>query len=94
MFLSICTPAESCSASSPSPGICKSVIGFQTMSYDVNTIIPTLKSREMQPELKKKAWALAGQVGHGLLYEGQEALQPVKALGSFGISNQWNFRGL
>ena len=64
------------------------------MSYDVNTIMPTLKSREMQPELKKNAWALAGQVGHGLLCEGQEALGLAKALGSFGISNKWNFRGL
>lgn len=43
--------------------MCKSVIGFQTMSYDVNTIIPTLKSRKMQPELKKNAWALVGAGG-------------------------------
>ena len=34
VFLSIRAPPESRSASSPSSGICKSVIGFQTTSYD------------------------------------------------------------
>ena len=33
------------------------------MSYDVNTIMPTLKSGEMQPELKKECLGAGGAGG-------------------------------